>query len=132
MFDYLQKVLPRAHFTGKLTHAALLTVLQQAGFFVFPSTNDTFGIAVLEALSCGLPCVVFDKGGQVEMIKHGVNGFIAKNQVEFVQYIETLHKDDMLRTKMGVSAREFAQSYNWEANGKKLLTILSGLLDDES
>ena len=124
MLETLKVELPKAIFTGKLSHDELIPLYQTAGFFVFPSTNDTFGIAVLEALSCGLPCVIFNKGGQVEMIEHGVNGFIAKDSKEFAHYINVLTEDEELRKRMSVSARELAKRYSWVESGKKLFSVL--------
>ena len=43
---------------------------------------ETFSIAALEALNCGLPCVLTDIGGANEMIENGVNGFLSKTNFE--------------------------------------------------
>ncbi|MBS1916846.1 MAG: glycosyltransferase [Bacteroidetes bacterium] len=39
---------------------------------------ETFSIAALEAMSCGLPCVLTDIGGASEMVSNGVNGYLCK------------------------------------------------------
>jgi glycosyltransferase involved in cell wall biosynthesis len=43
---------------------------------------ETFSIAALEALNCGLPCVLTDIGGANEMIENGVNGYLTKTNFE--------------------------------------------------
>ena len=43
---------------------------------------ETFSIAALEALNCGLPCVLTDIGGANEMIENGVNGYLSKTNFE--------------------------------------------------
>ena len=45
---------------------------------------ETFSIAALEALSCGLPCVLTDIGGANEMIQEGVNGYLSSTNSESI------------------------------------------------
>lgn len=52
--------------------------------FTLTSNSETFSIAALEALSCGLPCVLTDIGGASEMIEEGVNGFLANINSESI------------------------------------------------
>src|SRR5581483_979549 len=54
----LRETLPDAIFTGYLTGLDLAKAFASADVFVFPSTTDTFGNVVLEALASGLPTVV--------------------------------------------------------------------------
>jgi len=53
---------------------------------------ETFSIAALEALSCGLPCVLTDIGGANEMIQEGVNGYLTGTKFENIseQWKKTL------------------------------------------
>lgn len=48
--------------------------LQAADFFVFPSENEALSIALLEALSCELPCMASDISGNRDIIENNVNG----------------------------------------------------------
>jgi glycosyltransferase involved in cell wall biosynthesis len=68
--------LPRVVFTGRLSYDELPRVYSQADLFVFPSTTDTFGMAVLEAQACGLPALVSDAGGPQELVVHGRTGWV--------------------------------------------------------
>ena len=42
--------------------------------FVFPSRTDTFGLVMLEAISCGTPVAAFPVTGPVDVVVDGVNG----------------------------------------------------------
>ena len=47
-------------FTGLVTEEEKIRLLSDASFFISPSESDTFGLSVLEALSCGKPAIVSD------------------------------------------------------------------------
>jgi glycosyltransferase involved in cell wall biosynthesis len=47
-------------------------------FALCSKSVETFSIAALEAMACGLPCVLTNIGGADEMIKEGFNGFLCK------------------------------------------------------
>jgi glycosyltransferase involved in cell wall biosynthesis len=59
---------------GHVPHEKLPDVYNSGDLMVFPSTMDTFGMVVLEALACGLPALVTDIGGPQEIVEHGVTG----------------------------------------------------------
>ena len=68
----------RAVFTGRLGQETLPALYGASELFVFPSSTDTFGKAVLEAQSCGLPAIVSNMGGPQEIVAHGKTGYIAE------------------------------------------------------
>lgn len=74
----LQKQLPDAIFTGVLAGHELATAYASADVFLFPSTTDTFGNVILEALASGLPCVVSNEGGPKDLIEDGRTGAITR------------------------------------------------------
>jgi glycosyltransferase involved in cell wall biosynthesis len=65
----LEKLLPKAIFTGILNGRELGIAYASADLFVFPSTTDTYGNVVVEAMAAGLPAAVSDIGGPRELIK---------------------------------------------------------------
>jgi glycosyltransferase involved in cell wall biosynthesis len=46
--------------------------------FLIPSQSESFGLAALEAMSCGVPVVSSSVGGLPELVKHNESGFIAE------------------------------------------------------
>jgi glycosyltransferase involved in cell wall biosynthesis/predicted metal-dependent phosphoesterase TrpH len=72
------RLYPRVLFTGQLDNRKLPEAYSFADIFVFPSITDTFGMAVLEAQSCGLPAVVSDRGGPKEIIVDQKTGLVAR------------------------------------------------------
>lgn len=68
--------LPGVVFTGRQTREELPWFYSAADALVFPSTTDTFGMAVLEAQACGSPALVSNQGGPQEIVRHLETGFI--------------------------------------------------------
>jgi glycosyltransferase involved in cell wall biosynthesis len=72
----LEKLLPEAIFTGILTGRELGIAYASADLFVFPSTTDTYGNVVVEAMAAGLPVAVSDVGGPRELVKSSLMGSV--------------------------------------------------------
>jgi len=68
MLDVLKKKYPYTHFAGKKTGHDLAAHYRGADVFVFPSTTDTFGMVLTEALACGLPVAAYDVMGPRDII----------------------------------------------------------------
>jgi glycosyltransferase involved in cell wall biosynthesis len=78
------------HFLGRLKRHDLPLMFSASDLFLFPSTTDTFGMAVMEAQACGLPAIVSDVGGPKEIIRNGTTGFVVRagNREEWLDKIE--------------------------------------------
>lgn len=87
--------------------------------FAAPSHRESFGVAALEAASCGLPVVASDIGGLHETIEDGVSGLLFKPH-EIDQLREAIRKlllDENLRKTMGEAGRKKVQQlYEWKEN----------------
>ncbi len=63
-------------FLGK--QDGLVEILSSSDIFLIPSQSESFGLAALEAMSCGLPVISSSVGGLPELVKHNECGFIAE------------------------------------------------------
>jgi len=61
-------------FLGRLDTVA--NILQGTDLFILPSQTESFGLAALEAMACGAPCVASRAGGLPEVITDGVDGIL--------------------------------------------------------
>jgi glycosyltransferase involved in cell wall biosynthesis len=70
----LKQKIPQGIFTGVLHNQELGQAYASADLFVFPSTTDTYGNVVVEAMASGLPVVVSDQGGPGELLRDPRDG----------------------------------------------------------
>ena len=118
-----------AVFTGFLKGEELSKAYARADIFVFPSTTDTFGNVVLEAMSSGVPVIVTDKMGPKELVRDGENGFVTHGDDDFREKLDILVKDKQRRELMGGNAREYAVSRSWDAVFERLFADYEAIAD---
>jgi glycosyltransferase involved in cell wall biosynthesis len=82
--------------------------LQNATIYYQPSLFETHGIAVVEAMAAGLPCVVSKRGGLTESVLNNYNGFVvdAENIEEHINALMQLIHDPNLREVYGKRAKK--------------------------
>jgi len=113
----LQEHLPGAIFTGYLHGEELAAAYASSDVFIFPSTTDTYGNVVMEALASGIPCVVSDAGGPRGLVENGRTGYItrARDAADFASKVALLVNDGALRAELTQIVRAEALKSNWEA-----------------
>ncbi|WP_022835967.1 N-acetyl-alpha-D-glucosaminyl L-malate synthase BshA [Salisaeta longa] len=86
-------------------------ILSIADVFMMPSGSETFGLAALEAMACGVPVVASNIGGIPELVRDGTDGFL--NELDDVDGLTAsarkLLTDDALHTTMANAARTRAE-----------------------
>jgi glycosyltransferase involved in cell wall biosynthesis len=107
-------------FVGSVPHDEVPSYLRTLDVYVAVSRADSesFGVAVIEASSCGCPVVVSDAGGLPEVVKKDETGVVVPREDPEVtsEAIEQLVCDSQLRTSMGKAGRERVISrYEWSS-----------------
>lgn len=74
-----RKKYPDVNFVGAKHGEELAAYFRNADIFVFPSRTDTFGVVMIEAISCGTPVAAYPVTGPVDVITNGVNGYLNEN-----------------------------------------------------
>jgi glycosyltransferase involved in cell wall biosynthesis len=101
-----------ATFTGVLEGEQLAIAIASADAKLFPSTTDTWGNAPLEAQASGLPVVVSETGGPVELMEDGVTGLVVNGRdVESLHAAMLTLMDPATRERMGRQARLFIEDH---------------------
>ena len=90
-----------------------------------PELFEHFGIVTVEAMAAGCVPVVINKGGQSEIVRHGVSGFLWNTFDELKEYTSLLTRDERLREEMAEQARRRAQRFSREVFVSHFLDLLS-------
>jgi glycosyltransferase involved in cell wall biosynthesis len=116
-------------FTGFLASEQKLAVLADSDIFVQPSYYESFGIAVIEAMACGLPIVITDRVGLAEDIRQADAGVIVPCQHDaLVASMAELIDDPQRRHTLAQRGRMLAeQRFSLAAMTRQLLTLYSDL-----
>lgn len=101
------------------------TVFQASDVFVSPSVEDGFSLVVTEAMACGLPVIVSDHTGAVDLVQHGESGLVVEynNVAQYVNALEMLRTNPEWARQMGRAARMVAQQHTWDVYRKKLVDV---------
>jgi len=109
-FDEFKQTNPKAKMivTGYISPSDLPAYYSLIDVFVHPSLRDGMPNAVLEAMACEKAVIVTSVGGIVEIVQDCNNGLIipVKDVDALSKAIETLFTDEVLRKKLGQSARQ--------------------------
>jgi glycosyltransferase involved in cell wall biosynthesis len=113
---------------GRVPRSEVATWLSKFDIFLFPSVSEGSSGAVMEAMCSALPVVVSSNSGSVA--RNGVEGFsAAHDDVEALAgYVQRLVEDQKLREEMGDAARKRVETFNLQAYGQTLATMLKKLL----
>lgn len=91
-------------------------ILSISDVFVMPSESETFGLAALEAMSCGVPVISSNAGGVPELNIHGETGYLCDvgDTEAMGNYAITLLSNNELQKKMALNARRRAEEFEIE------------------
>jgi glycosyltransferase involved in cell wall biosynthesis len=106
-------------FIGKIKHRDMPAFLHSIDMFAALSTEESFGVAIIEASACAKPVVVSNAAGLLEVVEHNKTGIIVNKHdpVSAAKALETLMLDPILRENLGVAGRERVERlYDWKQN----------------
>ncbi len=117
-------------FTGVLHGEELAAHYASADLFVFPSTTETFGQVVREAMASGLASVGVRAGGVQDLIRDGETGTLCPpdDEAAFVAAVAALASDGGTRRRYGAEARRETESYSWNAVFDTLMEQYAALI----
>lgn len=112
--------------TGVLPHAEMKALVQHAGVYL-ATTKETFGIGILEAMASGVPILGYAWGGVVDLVQHGINGYLAQpgnNQDLLAGYDYCVQH----RHTLGANGRALARAYTWETATRQVADLYHAAL----
>lgn len=121
-------------FMGDVLHADLPALLRSVDLSILPSFHEVCSYAVLESMAAGLPLLVSDAGGNIDLVQDGVHGFVFQrgNIDELTQKLRQLLARPDLRKAMGDESRNRAvESFALEPVGIRHRAFIERLLASE-
>jgi glycosyltransferase involved in cell wall biosynthesis len=122
----------KTHYLDKLyDDISLYLIYSAADVFVLPSRQDNLPNTVMEALSCGTPCVGFNIGGMPELIEHQHNGYLAEpfNVFDLAKGISWVIENIERYCQLSLYARQkVEQEFNLEIQATKYTQLFQRIL----
>ena len=97
---------------------------------LYPLPDDERSLAktpfkTIQYMSVGVPVVASSVGGNNDIIKDGVNGYLAASSQEWIDKISLLIEDDKLRRRIGVQGRQTVEEkYSLSINAPKFIELI--------
>jgi len=115
-------------------HAALPAYYRAADALVVCSHSESFGLAALEAHSCGTPVVGTPVGGLSHVVSDERSGFLVdtRDPAVFAARLKTLLSDPALSARFGVEAVASAASFSWDRTAASLQELYECLVREQS
>jgi 1,2-diacylglycerol 3-alpha-glucosyltransferase len=114
----------RVRFVGHVPHESVDAFYQAADLFLFSSTSETQGLAVLEALAAGLPVVAVTSEASLELLGEGEGGTItACDPAAFASQAVTLWMRPERRRSLGLAGRRIAAGYAPDVLAGRMLDL---------
>ncbi len=102
-------------------------IVKSSKVFISPSHEEGFGMAILEAMACGLPVVAWDLPVYREVFPKGIIRVPPWNIEEFAGSILNLLEDSKLYGRILKEARETSLHYDWDKIVKRELELIDNL-----
>jgi phosphatidylinositol alpha 1,6-mannosyltransferase len=112
---WLKHEMQRAELPGVLRGQELAQAYASMDVFAFPSSTDTFGNVVLEAMASGVPAIVTPDGGPKFLVTPGHDGYVVEGAEEFADIVMTLANNMDRLGRLRRQARRSAERFSWDA-----------------
>ena len=107
----------------------------ESSIYVMTSLYEGFGLALTEAMSCGVPCISFDcPSGPSEIINDGENGFLVEdgNITQLSKKIKILIHNSELRKEMGKKAKKDVLRFSPDTIMNEWINLFNELIKNEN
>lgn len=115
---------------GYLRGEDLAATYAAADLFLFPSTTETFGQVVLEAMASGVPVIGCDAEGVRDLVRNGHTGLLARpnDPEDFREATRSLLTDPVRRAALGAASRAEALTHTWPEVMDGLLALYARII----
>ena len=109
----------QTNFIGYLSGEELASAYASGDIFLFPSSTETLGLVLLEAMAAGCPVIGANKGGIPDIINDGVNGClydpdgVDQGKSSLIEAIKKILNNNTKKENMRIEARKESEKWNW-------------------
>ena len=109
----------QTNFIGYLSGEELASAYASGDIFLFPSSTETLGLVLLEAMAAGCPVIGANKGGIPDIINDGVNGCLYdpdgddQGKSSLIEATKKILNNNIKKENMRIEARKEAEKWNW-------------------
>lgn len=127
--ERLEKLIARKGLTGRVKllgyRKDIQEILPAADCFAFPSRREGFGMAAVEAMSCGIGLITSDCRGTREYMEDGVTGIVCGRNCtkSYMDAIRRMKDDPLFREKTGRENRKRAMSFSLKETGNVMRQV---------
>lgn len=107
---------------------SMAELYRRATVFVMPSLYEPLGVAVIEAMAAGLPCIASTGGALPELIEEGVTGHLVPPGDEdalLARMLELARSPDRCRALGEAGAARYRERFTWDAVAERMLAAIS-------
>ena len=109
----------QTNFIGYLSGEELASAYASGDIFLFPSSTETLGLVLLEAMAAGCPVIGANKGGIPDIINDGVNGClydpdgVDQGKSSLIEATKKILNNNTKKENMRIEARNESEKWNW-------------------
>lgn len=121
-------------FHGNVSEEKLIELYSTSDIFVFPNYPQTWGLAVFEAMGCGVPVIVSTGCGASEVLTDGENALLIppKSPEKIVDAIIRLKNRPDLWRKLSINGRKFVEkNIRWDLYVENMLKIFNVVIQEK-
>lgn len=117
-------------FIGEQSAEELLEYYRQCKMFVFPSTVETFGNPLVEAMACGAPVLSSNSAAMPEILGDAALFFDPLNAQEMANCIEKVLGDEEMQSELAKKSLRQAKKYSWQITARKTAKVIKEAVPD--
>lgn len=117
-------------FTGYIKREQIPKIYKAANVFAFPSTSETQGLVIAEAMTSGLPVIAVKDSATADIVTNNYNGYLTnKNIKDFSGKIKKVLNGKKIHAKFSKNAKETVKNFSIEKKSKELLGLYQEQID---